>query len=441
MMMAMDASCTTVEGAATAAQTYQGALAPPFTERAGEPGATSPATCNEDDYDIAIIGLGPAGATLARLLDPRFRVIAIDRKTLAPSTDTTDTGVFRKPCGGLLAPDAQKALAAFDLTLPADLLVDPQIFSVRVIDFASGLTRYYQRCYMNMDRHRFDQWLIGLIPGTVHTVLGASVRSVQRDDDVRYDGSGEQRGFRIAYTAADGTACEVHATAIVGADGAFSQVRRLLYPDAKPRTYTSIQQWFRDEHPSPFYSCIFDPDITDCCSWTISKDGYFIFGGAYPANDARAAFERQKARLAERGFRFGEVLRTEACQVIRPAGPSDVRCGRDSGFLIGEAAGFISASSLEGISFALDSARTLADVLNEHGPVPSANRRYERAAAPLRRKVLAKIGKAGVIGSPALRGAIMRTGIGAIRMAPRWYTGSITEGDSAGMRRPAAPTT
>ena len=32
------------------------------------------------DYDIAIMGLGPAGATLARLLSQNFRVIALDKK-------------------------------------------------------------------------------------------------------------------------------------------------------------------------------------------------------------------------------------------------------------------------------------------------------------------------------------------------------------------------
>ena len=424
----MDASSTTVEGAATAAQTYQGALAPP----SDKPAHTAHAACGDTTYDIAIIGLGPAGATLARLLDPRFRIIAIDRKTLdvddvlgtealSPTSAGSKPAAFRKPCGGLLAPDAQKALAAFDLTLPADVLVDPQIFSVRVVDVANNLTRYYQRCYVNMDRHRFDQWLIGLIPDSVRTELGASVGDVQRDGGL----------FHVTYTDADGTERRVSARAVVGADGAFSQVRRLLYPQANLHAYTSIQQWFRDVNPTPFYSCIFDPAVTDCCSWTISKNGYFIFGGAYPAHGAREAFERQKARLAERGFRFGEVLRTEACQVVRPSGPSDIHCGRDGGFLIGEAAGFISASSLEGISFAFDSARILADVLNGFGLGPDSAKRYVRATGSLRRKVIAKVGKAHVIDSPTLRGAIMRSGIGAIRMAPRCYTGNnrIAEGN------------
>ena len=63
------------------------------------------------DFDIAIIGGGPAGATLARLLDEKFRVILIDGKT-------NDENSFSKCCGGLLSPDAQKAFAEFDLTLP-----------------------------------------------------------------------------------------------------------------------------------------------------------------------------------------------------------------------------------------------------------------------------------------------------------------------------------
>ena len=96
------------------------------------------------DYDVIIIGLGPAGAALARLLAPHMRVLALDRKT-------DSSGL--KPCGGLLAPDAQKALARFDLTLPNGVLADPQIFSVSVLDLDSGLARRYQRFYINMDRH------------------------------------------------------------------------------------------------------------------------------------------------------------------------------------------------------------------------------------------------------------------------------------------------
>ena len=117
-------------------------------------------------FDVIIIGLGPAGSTLARLLSGKQKVLCLDKKT-----DASDS--FSKPCGGLLAPDAQKALARFDLTLPKSVLVDPQLFSVRTIDLASGLCRHYPRFYINMNRHRFDRWLISLIPNSVSVQAGA----------------------------------------------------------------------------------------------------------------------------------------------------------------------------------------------------------------------------------------------------------------------------
>ena len=89
-----------------------------------------------DLYDIAIIGAGPAGSTLARELARAredLKIILIDGQ----SADNP------KPCGGLLAPDAQKVLARFGLTLPTSLLDDPQIFAVETVDLGSRLVRYY----------------------------------------------------------------------------------------------------------------------------------------------------------------------------------------------------------------------------------------------------------------------------------------------------------
>ena len=111
-------------------------------------------------YDAAIIGAGPAGATFARRLaqqSPELKILLLDAQ---------DEG-HKKPCGGLLAPDAQKTLAHFDLVLPKSVLADPQIFAVETMDLRTRRVRYYQRYYLNMDRYAFDRWLVSLVPPTV----------------------------------------------------------------------------------------------------------------------------------------------------------------------------------------------------------------------------------------------------------------------------------
>ena len=112
-------------------------------------------------YDIIVIGLGPAGSTLARLLKNK-KVLAVDNQNT----------LNKKPCGGLLAPDAQKLLAHYDLVIPKEVLVSPQIFSVKTMDLESKMIRYYQRYYLNMDRYLFDKYLVSLIPKNINIVNG-----------------------------------------------------------------------------------------------------------------------------------------------------------------------------------------------------------------------------------------------------------------------------
>lgn len=87
-------------------------------------------------YDIAIIGAGPAGAKLARLIGNQYKVLLLDRRDLAAPPQP---GAFTKCCGGLLAPDAQKVLARFGLGVPGQVMTGPQLFVVRTIDLKQSL--------------------------------------------------------------------------------------------------------------------------------------------------------------------------------------------------------------------------------------------------------------------------------------------------------------
>lgn len=347
-------------------------------------------------YDVAIIGLGPAGATAARLLDKRFRVAVIDKKRL-----NGEDGGFNKPCGGLLATDAQKALSRFNLTLPVGILVDPQIFAVRTIDLMTNITRHYQRFYINLDRHKFDLWLASLLPKRVDVFDDAVCTGIIKSEG----------GYEVAFVQ-NGEEKKVAAKVIVGADGAASIVRKTFFKARSIRQYTAIQQWFVDTHATPFYSSIFDASLTDCYAWSISKNGFFILGAALPIRGARAAFETLKQKLAGVGFLLGEPIKTEACLVCRPSSMRDFCCGADGVFLVGEAAGFISPTSLEGVSFAFESARALSEALNHNPDDPQKS--YRKRTLKIRMRLLLKQLKSPFMYDPLLRTLVMKSGLQSI---------------------------
>lgn len=343
-------------------------------------------------YDAAVIGAGPAGSVFASQLArmcPELHVLVIDGQTENN----------QKVCGGLLSPDAQKVLALLGLTLPNSVLADPQIFAVDTIDLKLKIRRLYQRHYLNMDRYAFDRWLVSMIPPQVEVI-----RARREELSVCEDG----------YMLTVG-GMRYHAKAIVGADGANSHVRKTFIGHV-PYQYTAQQEWY--QYPSgdlPHYSCIFDPVTSDSCSWTICKDGYVIFGGAFAKHGCREAFAEQKQRLETMlGCRLGAPVKREACLVSSPRHWSDIVCGIPGVYLIGEAGGFISASSFEGISSAMLCGQYLAEAFAHGTSKEDILRRYQHLTRVLRLKLWTKTVKRAVLCSPILRYCIMKSGIQSI---------------------------
>jgi flavin-dependent dehydrogenase len=353
-------------------------------------------------YDVAVIGGGPGGATLARLIGETYRVLLIDKREFADSSGTFSA---RKCCGGLLAPDAQRMLSKLGLGLPKSVLEEPQLFVVKATDIPRGLESYYQRHYINMDRQKFDCWLLSLIPSDVDIRVNCRLKSY----------SSENNFFKLTLGQNGKTYVE-RARILVGADGAISKVRlQLSARNPSPKKYFAIQEWVDAHNSFPYFTSLFDPEITDYYCWTIPKGEYLIIGAAlHPKQNIAEKFDLLKNKIRRSGFEFGKTIWREGAFVLRPVRTRQLLTGEKGIALIGEAAGWISPSSAEGLSYTFRSALMLAEALRS---TPDGfERRYYEKTRTLRRNIFLKNLKSHFIFNPTLRRAVMRSGLQAVRI-------------------------
>ena len=350
-------------------------------------------------YDIAIIGGGPAGATLARLIGNKYKVLLLEKRTFQ---EPLYCGL-QKCCGGLIDPDAQKMLASFGLGLPKSVIVSPQMFSVRTIDNDNLIERYYQRHYINIDREEFDKWLESLVPPTVDTVKGGIFKShVVLKDSVK-----------IRFSKGD-MDYEEKAKLLIGADGAFSKVRRISFPDHNyPKKYIAVQEWFEVIRNVNYYGAIFDSEITDFYSWIIPKENFLIIGSALlPNKNILKKFDLLKLKLKDYGFELNKSIRKNGTYLLRPKAVNQIHIGSGRVGLIGEAAGFISPSSAEGLSYAFKSALALSRALSQG--IEFWSDLYKKNTVNLRKNIILKNLKSPFMYNKILRKFIMKSGLKSI---------------------------
>jgi geranylgeranyl reductase len=353
-------------------------------------------------YDIAIIGAGPAGATLARLIGTSYKVLLVDKRELAEVPEDISSG---KCCGGLLAPDAQKMLSTLGLGLPKSVLEEPQLFVVKAIDIEQGLERYYQRHYINMNRQKFDSWLVSLVPS------GVDIRTQCRFQSY----APESNAFKITLVQDNKNYAE-KAKIVVGADGASSQVRRQsLFRHLPPQQYFAIQEWDEGDNNFPYFTSLFDREITDYYCWTIPKGDYLIIGGAFHhTQPASEKFKLLKKKIRHYGFEFGKTVRREGAVILRPMKTQQLSTGAKGIALLGEAGGWISPSSAEGISYALRSALVLAEALLKASD--GFEKRYDEKMRALRRNIWLKNIKSYFIFNQKLRKTVMKSGLQSMKI-------------------------
>lgn len=345
-------------------------------------------------YDIVIVGGGPAGATFARLIAGEKNVLLLEK------SERKDAA--RKVCGGLLAPDAQRELKRQGIVLPDDVFVFPQVDTVLSYDADANLTQSYPRNYKNIDRARFDAHLLSLIPNSVEIRRCVVFKSYAEEED----------GLRL--TVYEGPRqSTIRTKALVSAEGFGSLVRtQLTGGNDLIRKYICIQEWVHAKTPLKHHLAHFSKRVTNYYSWVIPKENMLVLGSALPqGSSAKPAFQTFKEDMVSLYELDPTPLTKESHGLVRPKRFRDFVLGSGRVFLIGEAAGLVSPSSGEGISYALQSARLLTQAW-DISPNQTI-RKYRRRTFGMRLRLWLKNGKSFVIYTPFFRRLVMRSGITA----------------------------
>ena len=295
------------------------------------------------DFDVAIIGSGPAGSTAA------ISCVKLGLKTLLVEKGQRNR---HKTCGGIMPMVCSDLLEEeFDITIPEHVMSDPSYLGLYYVPPSGrgkgGKLRNYS--LLNVDRDAFDQWLRDKAEEEgVDVKYGTTFRGFNEKDDIQIS-----LGERVSTKY------------LIGADGVQSSVREKLYGEEENIAFVFQELVEADgEFDENFYAFLRE-DISPTYGYLIPKMRQLKIGVGVtkPYLESSSQYmTRYKNWLRDN---FGYTEHSIKSKEVWGIPYGYVYVGRGNVLLAGDAAGFCNAFSGEGIRLAIESGRAVGYAIGD----------------------------------------------------------------------------
>ncbi len=317
------------------------------------------------DFDVVVIGAGPAGATAAYVAaQAGFRTAIIEKQDLHRP----------KVCGGLVTtPCAEIVRKTFGQDIATEALVTPGVLSVYLIPptgLRDGFSQSHKKIY-NVSREKFDGWL-------TDQAVGAGVEPHAKTQLLNLKAEGHRVFIHVKGPKGSES---LTSPFVIGADGVYSSVRRSIRPDYPNFLMNVVQDYFVDEGRfEPYFYILLKRSISPSYAYVVPKDGCTMLGtgripGLPPDIDQGMAALRDWLKH-DFGFKATSFVHREGWSV--PFG--SVCYGGGNVMLIGDAGGFCHPFTAEGILYGVQAGSMVANFLERaEGQAESLSQVYEAA--------------------------------------------------------------